>query len=292
MGNFIRFECFDDVMSNIKFGPAGLGPVKDAISRLEELHDLGLRACEVAFVRQVYIKKDDAIEIGKRAKELGIFLSIHAQYYVNLNSKEAEKIEASKKRILNCCEIGNYLGAKRVVFHPGFYSDMSSENAREIIKGGILEMMAVIKKNGWDVELCPEVMGKVNVFGSIDEIAWLVDETGCGCCIDIAHVLARYGKYEFDKLEKAFPHKNWHVHFSGIEYGEKGEKNHKLTEVENWKKVLGFLKKLDAHKGVPSKLGADASSSSGKDVVLICESPDPVGDSVVGECLARELNIR
>lgn len=258
-------------MSKIKFGPAGLGPVGDAISNLEMLHELGLKACEVAFVRQVYIKKNDAIEIGKKAKELGIFLSVHAQYYVNLNSKEKEKIEASKKRILNCCEIAHYLGARRVVFHPGFYSDMKSEDAREVIKDGILEMMKVVKKNKWDVELCPEVMGKINVFGSIDEVAWLANETGCNCCIDIAHILARYGKYEFEMIKKAFPHKNWHVHFSGIEYGEKGEKNHKMTPAEDWKKVLEFLKNLK------------------KDVVIICESPDGVGDSVVGKKIYEKL---
>jgi len=258
-------------MGKVKFGPSGLGPVANAISRLEELHDLGLEACEIAFVRQVYIKKDDAIKIGKKAKELGIFLSVHAQYYVNLNSKEPEKIEASKKRILNCCEIAHYLGAKRVVFHPGFYSDMKSEEAREIIKDGILEMMAAVKKNKWDVEICPEVMGKINVFGSIEEISWLVKETGCGCCIDIAHVLARYGKYEFEMMEKAFEKKNWHVHFSGIEYGEKGERNHKITPVAEWKKVLGFLKKLD------------------KDVVIVCESPDGVGDSVAGKKVWERL---
>jgi len=258
-------------MSKIIFGPSGLGPVADAVSNLEMFNELGLKACEVAFVRQIYIKKDDALKIEKKAKELGIFLSVHAQYYVNLNSKEPEKIEASKKRILKCCEAAHYLGAKRVIFHPGFYSDMKSEEAREIIKDGILEMMAVVKKNKWDVELCPEVMGKINVFGSIEEVSWLVKETGCGCCIDIAHILARYGKYEFEEMKKSFPQKNWHVHFSGIEYGDKGERNHKITPKEEWKKVLGFLKNLK------------------KDVVIICESPDGVGDSVVGKKILEKL---
>ena len=71
-------------MVKIKFGPSGLGPVKDAISRLEEYHTSGLEACELAFVRQIYIKKDDAVIIGEKAKDLGIYLSVHAQYYVNL----------------------------------------------------------------------------------------------------------------------------------------------------------------------------------------------------------------
>ncbi len=253
-------------MTTIKFGPAGIGSVKDAISNLENFHKLGFRVCEIGFTYGAYIKKEkDAVAIGKVAKKLGIFLSIHAPYFVNLNSKEDEKIEASKKRILKCCEVGSWLGAKRVVFHPGFYSGMNSSEASVKIKEGIIEMQKIIKKNKWDIELCPEVMGKVNVFGSIDEIGDLVSSTGCGFCIDFAHVLARYGKYEFEKVEKAFKRKRWHVHFSGIEYGEKGEKRHLKTPIEEWKKVLKFLKKLN------------------KDVVLICESPDPVGDSVVGK---------
>ncbi|MFH1238375.1 MAG: TIM barrel protein [archaeon] len=253
-------------MSTIKFGPAGLGSVKEAISNLNKFHHLGLRACEIAFTYGAYIKnKDDALAIGKVAKELGIYLSIHAPYYINLNSKETEKIEASKKRVLKCCEIAHYLEAKRVVFHPGFYSNMKSEDATVNIKKSIIEMKDILKKNKWHVELCPEIMGKVNVFGSIDEITDLVKDTGCGFCIDFAHVLARYGEHKFEDIKKAFPQKKWHAHFSGIEYNEKGERNHKLTETKEWNKLLNFLNGLD------------------KDVVVICESPDPVGDSVKGK---------
>ena len=260
-------------MSKIKFGPSGLGPVKEAVANLERYAELGLEACEVAFTYGAYIKEEeDAVAIGEAAKRLGIVLTIHAPYYVNLNSKEVEKVEASKKRILRCCEVGAWLGARRVVFHPGFYSGMDSAEASVKIKEGILEMQEVVKKEGWGVELCPEVMGKKNVFGSIDEIADLVKETGCGFCIDFAHVLARYGEYRFDEIAKAFPQKEWHVHFSGIEYGDKGEKNHKLVSVEEWGKVLDFLKGLD------------------KEVVLVCESPEPVGDSKVGLRLWEEFN--
>jgi len=259
-------------MSKIRFGPTGLGSVKDAVSNLEMFHEMGLESCEVAFTYGAYIKnKEDGLEIGKAAKRLGIFLSIHAPYYVNLNSKEDEKIEASKKRILKCCEVGDWIGAKRVVFHPGFYSGMKSEEAAIKIREGIIEMKKIIEEKGLDIELCPEVMGKKNVFGSIDEVADLVDATGCGFCIDIAHVLARYGKYEFEKIKDAFPQDKWHVHFSGIIYGDKGEKKHKLTEVGEWKKVLKFLKKLD------------------KDVVIVCESPDAVGDSIVGKKIWEEM---
>ena len=259
-------------MSKIKFGPTGIGPVGEAVGNLERYAELGFRAAEVLFTYGVYIKeREDALRIGRVAKKLGISLSVHASYFVNLNSVDEKKVESSKKRILKCCEVASWLGAKRVVFHPGFYSGMKSEDVVDKVAGEIIEMMDVVKKEKWDVELCPEVMGKVNVFGSIDEVGGLVDETGCGVCIDIAHILARYGSYSFSEIEKVFKMKKWHVHFSGIEYGDKGEKKHLVTPPSEWKKVLKFLKELD------------------KDVVIICESPDAVGDSVVGKKIWKNL---
>ena len=118
----------------IKFGPAGLGPVANAEKVLGQYKKFGFKICEIAFTYSVYIKKDDAERIGKKAKELGIDLSIHAPYFINLNSLEKEKVEASKKRILKCCEIGEELGVKRVVFHPGYYGKMSREETYENIK--------------------------------------------------------------------------------------------------------------------------------------------------------------
>ena len=247
---------------NIKFGPAGLGGVNDAISNLENFNSLGLKACEISFTYGVYLKKKDAIKIGEKAKELEILLSIHAPYWINFNSKEKIKIEASKKRILKSCESAHYLGAKRIVFHAGFYGDLK-EKAFENIKSQIVELMKIIKKNKWDVELCPEVMGKKNVFGSIEEISKLAKETGCGFCIDFAHILARYDNYNFDLVKKSFPQKKWHCHFSGIIYGEKGEKKHKETETKEWKSLL---------KNLPKN----------KEIVIINESPNPLKDSVKG----------
>ena len=117
------------------FGPAGLGPVKNAEKVLEEYKKIGLKACEIAFTYSVYIKPEEAKLIGKKAKELGIELTIHGQYWINLNSKEKEKRESSKKRILQCCEIGELLGAKLVVFHPGYYSEDKEESYQNIKKG-------------------------------------------------------------------------------------------------------------------------------------------------------------
>jgi len=233
---------------NIKIGPGGLGPAEGAEQRLEEYHKLGFRECEIAFVYNVYIKENDAVRIGKKAGELGIDLSIHAPYFVNLNSNEKAKREATKKRILDCCRIGHLLGAKTVVFHPGYYSNKGKteddkEKSFQAIKEGILDVLRVIKDNKWHIKIAPETMGKVNVFGSAEEIARLVKETHCGFCIDFAHILARDKKVDFHKIAELFSEKEWHCHFSGIVYSDAGERHHRSTKKEEWKELFDGLRK-------------------------------------------------
>jgi deoxyribonuclease-4 len=248
----------------VKFGPAGIGGVKEAISNLEIYHKLGLKACEIAFTYSIYIKeKEDAVKIGRAAKKFGIILSIHAPYWLNLNSEDKEKVRKSRERILKCCEVGTWLRAYRVVFHPGYYG-RDRKKAYENIKREILEMQEEIKKRKYTPKLAPETSGRVNVFGSIDEIHKLSEETGCGFCIDFAHVLARYKSYNFEEIFKKFrKHKKFHLHFSGIEHGEKGEKYHKETTMKEWKKLLENLPK-------------------NKEIIIINESPAPVEDSLIG----------
>ena len=248
----------------INFGPAGIGPVKDAISNLEKYHELGLRACEIAFTYSIYIKEQDAIKIGKKAKELGIKLSIHAPYWINLNSADKKKVEESKKRILDCCKIGTLMNASRVVFHAGFYGKMERGETYQNIKKRILEMLEVLKKQKLKIKLAPEIMGKINVFGSVEEIGKLVRETGCDFCIDFAHVLARYKSYRIKETLSEFKNsEEFHIHFSGIEFGEKGEKNHKKTSEKELKELISELPK-------------------NKEIVIINESPSPIEDSVLG----------
>lgn len=256
----------------VKFGPAGMGPVKKVEETFKRYHEYGIKACEIPFTYQVYIKrKEDALKVKRAAKKFGISLTIHAPYWINLNSEDEEKIKGSKKRILDSCKIGHWLGAKLVVFHAGFYGKDSKEEAYLQIMGRIKELQKEIKDNKWDIKLAPEIIGKINVFGSIDEIEKLGEETGCGFCIDFAHILARYKKIDYEKIKKFFPQKKWHCHFSGIEYGKKGEKYHKRTSKNELKKLISNL---------PTK----------KKIIIINESPCPIEDSVLGLEIYNKFN--
>jgi deoxyribonuclease IV len=249
----------------IKFGPAGLGPVSSAIETLEKYKSLGFEACEISFTYGAYIKEDDAKKIGEAAKKLGIQLSIHAPYFVNLNSDDKTKIGASRSRIEQSLRIGTFLGAKYVVFHPGYYGKGSKKEAYENIRDQILKLQELRKEKGYTPKLAPETMGKINVFGSIEEISQLVKDTKCHACIDFAHILARSGgDYRFKETLNLFKELDeLHVHFSGMIYGEKGEKKHKPTEEEEWKEIFENLPKS-------------------KKIIIINESPTMIEDSVKG----------
>ena len=101
---------------SIKFGPAGMGPVKNVEETFKRYNEYGIKACEIPFTYQVYIKKkEDALRVKKAAKKFNISLSIHAPYWINLNSDDEKKVEGSMKRILQSCKIGYYLGVKKSV---------------------------------------------------------------------------------------------------------------------------------------------------------------------------------
>jgi deoxyribonuclease IV len=249
---------------NIKFGPGGLGPVETALKTLEEFNKNGLSACEIEFTYGIYIKEKDAKKIKEAAEKNNIRLSIHSQYWINLNSEDEEKVSKSKKRIIDCCKIGEELGAKIVVFHPGYYGKKSKEETYEKIKKEIMEIQEEINKNKWKIKIAPETTGKINVFGSIDEIKSLVRDTNCSFTIDFAHLLARSGgKMGYKEMVKSFEEfDSWHCHFSGIEFGDKGEKNHKNTEEREITELLTEIIKTK------------------KEVVIINESPQPFSDAI------------
>ena len=246
----------------IKIGPAG----SDGLGNLKGIRKVArmkLDCMEVEFTYGVRMSLEVAREVGVLAKAKGITLSVHAPYYINLASDEKEKIVASKQRILDSCERAAALGAQNVVFHAGFYQKKTADRTYALIKKAILEIQKKISKNKWKVQLCPEVTGKPSQFGSVEELLKLKKETGCGICVDFAHLYARYqGDIDYAKILRKLP-KKFHAHFSGIEYGPKGERKHLKTTKKFFEPLAEALIKRNAN------------------VTLINESPRPHQDAAM-----------
>jgi len=212
----------------------------------------------------VNISEEKTLEIKKVAEEKDVKLTCHAPYYVNLNSLEEKKIEESKQRILKAARIAWLCGASSVTFHAGFYMKQDPEEVYQKIKRGLKEIVEVLRKEGNQIWIRPETTGKASQWGSVDEILRMSKEVaGVLPCIDFSHVYARsvgkinsYDQFKeiLEKVEESLGRKglgDMHIHVSGIEYGEKGEKWH-LTLNQcgfKYKELLKVLKKFRC-KGV------------------------------------------
>jgi deoxyribonuclease-4 len=212
------------------------------MSGVKTVWELGLNCMEVEFVRGVKMSAKTADNLGKTAKNLDVSLSVHAPYYINLNSRDAKKVEASKQRILDSARIGTIFGASGVVFHPAFYHTDPHDRVYGIVKTQLFEITNQLEEEGIEIMLRPETMGRNSQFGSLTELLELSAEiTGVLPCYDFAHLHARDGKmnsYEefcgiLNTIENYLGREGldtMHIHISGIEYGPKGEKNHLILE--------------------------------------------------------------
>lgn len=249
---------------DVRFGPGGTEGL-GYVDGIRSIAEQGLSALEVEFTYGVRMKNEEARKVGERARNHGIWLSVHAPYYVNLASLEQEKVVASRKRILDSCERAHQMGATYVVFHAGFYQKRDKKTVYDLIVNEVGSLNDTIKDNRWNVMLAPETTGKPTQFGDIDELLQMRKETKCHICIDFAHLKARSGgtiDYDsvFSKI-KRLPH--IHAHFSGIEWTSKGERKHIDTE----KPVI-----------VPLMEQVIKNKTS---VVFINESPHPIKDAVL-----------
>jgi deoxyribonuclease-4 len=256
----------------IKIGPAGSGGL-GYIKALQKAARMGLDCLEVAFTYGVRMTLAEAEAVGAVAIEEGIILSVHAPYYINLAADDQEKLAASKERILAACRMAAAMGAENVVFHPGFYQGKSGGETFTRVAKSVDELQRHLRRQGWNVMLSPETTGKPSQFGSLDEIIKLAAETGCGFTVDFSHLLARAaGSLDYGEVMDRLPH-HFHAHFSGIDYGPKGERKHLNTTPR-------FFRPL-----------ADALVSRRLDVTLISESPRPYQDAammkrIIGKLLA------
>lgn len=228
-------------MDKLLFGTAGI-PIsteyRNTINGVKQIRKLGLDAMEMEFVQSVNISKEKAPEVKKAAKEDGIVLTCHAPYYINFNSLDSAKLEASRLRLLNAARIANLCGGWSVAFHPAFYHKMPADKVYENVKKQLSAVMEILKDEGNEIRIRPEVMGRVSQFGTLEETIKLSQELEQVLpCVDFGHLHAREGKYntyeEFCSalalIEKELGRDaldNMHIHMEGINYGDKGEKNH------------------------------------------------------------------
>lgn len=212
----------------------------------EYLAKLGLTAYEYQCGKGVNISEKTAAELGKKALEYGISLSIHAPYYINLANGDEQKQLNNIDYVLKTLEAAKIMRASRIIIHSGSLMKMTRREALEIAKKTLRKTIEAADALGYgDIAICPETMGKMNQLGDLDEVIELcsLDERLIPT-IDFGHLNARTlgGLKEksdfsqiFDKLHNGlgeYRMQHFHSHFSKIEYTQGGEKRHLTFEDE------------------------------------------------------------
>ncbi len=240
------------------------------------LKDLNLDGMEMEFVHGVRIT-DKSKDFIKRNSE-NLVITAHGPFYINLNSKEEEKIDASVARIIDTARVAEDVGAYSITYHAAFYMGKDKEIVYSQVKNQTQRILDILEKENINVWIRPETTGKSTQWGDFEEIIRLSKEFEQVLpCIDFSHIHARTGgqyntydeiAYVLERIGKELgvqALENFHGHLAGIEYTDKGERQHLILEESdmNYQAVLKALKDFNV-KGA-----------------LVCESPNIEDDAQI-----------
>jgi len=255
-----------------------------AVLRLREMNLGGL---ELGWVRSVRVSEETCLKIKEAAQEKDVLISVHAPYFINLNADD-EEWPKSRKRLMDAAYSGNLAGATDVVFHPGSYFRLEPGEVLPKAISRLEGCVQELRENGNPVVLRPETMGKSAMLGSLqDTIEMSKKIPGVLPCLDFAHLHARTGNgtlnsyEEWARLLETYAQElgdsalvDIHAHLSGIEYTEKGEKNHLLIEESDFD-MRGLFQALSVFK------------CRGR---ILCESPNLEDDAILMQSVWLEVS--
>lgn len=262
----------------LNFTTAGMplrtkGSYNEAFAVLSEMK---LDGMEMEFVHGVRISDENMSVVKNNSEKNNFLITAHAPFYINLNSPEPEKIEASIQRIIETVNVATQTNAYSITFHAAFYMGKDKDFVFSQVKNAI-DIIIENTKNS-KVWIRPETTGKATQWGDLEEIIKLSKYYDRVLpCVDFSHLHARTdGKYNtYDEFCSIlddigtqigqYALDNFHAHLAGIEYTSKGERKHlNLLESDmNYKDLLKAMKKFDI-KGV-----------------VVCESPNIEDDALL-----------
>lgn len=230
--------------ASFRFGTVG-SPISTpkkpggSVGAIMRLKELGLDALELGWVRAVRVTEETCAAIHTAGGEQDVAISIHAPYFINLNASDDEWVN-SRKRLMDSAIYGNLAGATDIIFHPGSYFEKPPSEVLRIAIPRLAGCVQELRAHGNPVTLRPETMGKSAMLGSLEDTLSMAQAVpGVEPCIDFAHLHARPGdgsinsQAEFSHILELYGESlgeqalsRLHIHLSGIEYGDKGEKKH------------------------------------------------------------------
>ena len=268
------------------FGPAGNcdsfnRAYKGTVHAPRWLRELGLDCYEYQCGRGVNLGEDTARRIGAAAAEHGIQMSLHSPYFINLSSREPERVEKNLRYIAESCRAIDWMGGDRVVVHCGGLTGMTRQEALENTVANLAQALQMLEEQGLaHIRLCIETMGKLNVLGDAEEVfAICRSDTRLLPCIDYGHLNARTQggmnsreamRALLDQMaavlgeERAAAH---HAHFSKIEYSKGGEVKHLTFEDAEYGPEFAPLAEELALRGWSPRIICESAGTQAEDAL-------------------------
>lgn len=248
--------AFDTLLFGTAGVPNSTAKKNNPVDGVERVNELGLDCMQLEFAHGVRMKEEVSSALRKASYELGVPLTSHGPYYINLNAREQDKIDSSVERIIQTAKISDLCGAESMTFHAAFYMKDSPYDVFDLVEKSMNVIEERLNRLDIEIELRPELTGKTSQFGSLEELISLTKNVmSVKPCMDFSHLYARTGKYNsydemlgvLNRLEEelgADALKNMHIHVSGISSNSKGDLKHLNLEKSdfNWKDMLRALK--------------------------------------------------
>jgi deoxyribonuclease IV len=251
--------AFDRLLFGTAGVPNSTAKKNNPVEGVKRIHELALDCMQLEFAHGVRMKEEVSSALRKVSYELGVPLTSHGPYYINLNAREQDKIDSSVERIIQTAKISDLCGAESMTFHAAFYMKDSPYDVFDLVEKSLNVIEERLSRLDIEIELRPELTGKTSQFGSLEELISLSKSVAsCKPCMDFSHLYARTGSVNDYKgfcetLETlktelgANALKEMHIHISGISSNSKGDLKHLNLEKSkfNWKDLMKALKDMD-----------------------------------------------
>jgi deoxyribonuclease-4 len=245
------------------------------------LDRVGLDAFEYEATRGVSASEESLLAFGAKAREHGIRLSLHTQYYISLSGVDPEKRLKSIEYVEKSLWAADLMGADTIVIHSGSAGKISREEAMRLSCDTLEQLLTALDGRYENIRLGIETMGKLNQLGTLDEV---IEQCGVSPIftpvVDFGHLNARACGGEFpnaDAYRRVFDRigdrlgdahaMHLHCHFSRIEYTAAGEKRHLTFADEIYGPFFEPLAEAILREGVCPRIICESAGTQAEDAL-------------------------
>jgi deoxyribonuclease-4 len=169
----------------------------------------------------------DLADTGQLARNLDVFLTIHAPYYMDLLGDDYVATR-SMDAVVYGGVVADALGAKLLVTHLGLYHTPDRAEAMKSVLAKLKEIETAYLARKIRARLGLETSGKQMVFGQLDEVLQVCDKVKrCQPVLNFAHIharekglLKRTEEFQdvFDRTKEITKSDAFYTQFSGVQH--------------------------------------------------------------------------